>query len=317
MWYWQAVGVDTRFWLLAWKEMFLFYLFPANPLGILIANLLSPALVPEGKHIPLMVNENCFNQSAGLIWIQLIYLFEGSGAGKSGNLSCPSVVQLGIYAVPAVTACALATLGIHEKVPPTPPSASATNSNSQPFFTGLKMVSVTAQGLPCCSQGCSPARQGHAEWSAYTADSECHSPQTCHGRPPWRRSGSRPSSGGGNCSQQSCKRLICGLAAIQIAQTGRLGLIQEEHTAWVFWTDVVTGRIAHGKARKILSTEEFLPPFMVPTGTCPQAELTGQSHTFINDHGVTLSAFLTEESELLPLKSAVTARPFSSSTYLH
>ncbi|KAI1239840.1 hypothetical protein IHE44_0011275 [Lamprotornis superbus] len=73
----------------------------ANPLGILIANVLSPALVPEGKHIPLM---------------------------------------LGIYAVPAVTACALATLGIHEKVPPTPPSASATNSNSQPFFTGLKML---------------------------------------------------------------------------------------------------------------------------------------------------------------------------------
>ncbi|XP_039422771.1 solute carrier family 49 member A3 isoform X3 [Corvus cornix cornix] len=73
----------------------------SNPLGILIANLLSPALAPEGKHIPLM---------------------------------------LGIYAVPAVTACALATLGIHEKVPPTPPSASATNSNSQPFFTGLKML---------------------------------------------------------------------------------------------------------------------------------------------------------------------------------
>ncbi|XP_030824459.1 solute carrier family 49 member A3 isoform X2 [Camarhynchus parvulus] len=40
----------------------------------------------------------------------------------------------------SVTACALATLGIHEKVPPTPPSASATNSNSQPFFTGLKML---------------------------------------------------------------------------------------------------------------------------------------------------------------------------------
>ncbi|XP_074994313.1 solute carrier family 49 member A3 isoform X1 [Calonectris borealis] len=73
----------------------------SNPLGILIANVLSPALVPEGKHIPLM---------------------------------------LGVYAVPAVTACALATVGIHEKVPPTPPSASATNSTSQPFLTGLKML---------------------------------------------------------------------------------------------------------------------------------------------------------------------------------
>ncbi|KAM6227536.1 solute carrier family 49 member A3 isoform 3-T3 [Spheniscus humboldti] len=73
----------------------------SNPLGILIANVLSPALVPEGKHIPLM---------------------------------------LGVYAIPAVTACALATVGIHEKVPPTPPSASATNSTSQPFLTGLKML---------------------------------------------------------------------------------------------------------------------------------------------------------------------------------
>ncbi|XP_055647379.1 solute carrier family 49 member A3 isoform X3 [Falco biarmicus] len=73
----------------------------SNPLGILIANVLSPALVPEGKHIPLM---------------------------------------LGVYAVPAVTACTLATVGIHEKVPPTPPSASATNSTSQPFLTGLKML---------------------------------------------------------------------------------------------------------------------------------------------------------------------------------
>lgn len=68
------------------KIMFLFYFLPANPLGILIANLLSPALVPEGKHIPLMVNVNCFNQSAGLIWVQLIYLFGGGGAGKTGNL---------------------------------------------------------------------------------------------------------------------------------------------------------------------------------------------------------------------------------------
>ncbi|XP_054666373.1 solute carrier family 49 member A3 isoform X2 [Grus americana] len=40
----------------------------------------------------------------------------------------------------SVTACALATVGIREKVPPTPPSASATNSTSQPFLTGLKML---------------------------------------------------------------------------------------------------------------------------------------------------------------------------------
>ncbi|KAH0628449.1 hypothetical protein JD844_009630 [Phrynosoma platyrhinos] len=73
----------------------------SNPLGILIANLLSPALVKEGKDIPLM---------------------------------------LGVYAGPAIFACVLATLGVHDKVPPTPPSASASHSNAPSFSGGLKML---------------------------------------------------------------------------------------------------------------------------------------------------------------------------------
>lgn len=50
------------------------------------------------------------------------------------------------------------------------------------------------------------------------------------------------------------------------------------------------------KKRKNLSTEEFFPPSMVHTATCTLAELTGQSHTFVNHHGVTLSVFSAEES---------------------
>ncbi|XP_061490954.1 solute carrier family 49 member A3 isoform X2 [Rhineura floridana] len=73
----------------------------SNPLGLLIANLLSPALVQEEKDIPLM---------------------------------------LGVYAGPAVFACVLATVGIRDKVPPTPPSASASHSNSPTFFGGLKLL---------------------------------------------------------------------------------------------------------------------------------------------------------------------------------
>lgn len=64
----------------------------ANPLGILIANVLSPILVPEGKHIPLMVNENWLNQPAGLIGVQLVYIFGSSGAGKTDNVSLLCVV---------------------------------------------------------------------------------------------------------------------------------------------------------------------------------------------------------------------------------
>ncbi|XP_038626104.1 solute carrier family 49 member A3 [Tachyglossus aculeatus] len=73
----------------------------SNPLGVLIANVLSPALVKRGEDIPLM---------------------------------------LGIYTIPAAVACTLATVGIWEKAPPTPPSASAITSTSEPFLTGLKML---------------------------------------------------------------------------------------------------------------------------------------------------------------------------------
>ncbi|XP_077201707.1 LOW QUALITY PROTEIN: solute carrier family 49 member A3 [Paroedura picta] len=73
----------------------------SNPLGILTTNILSPALVHEGKDIPLM---------------------------------------LGVYTGPAILACVLASLGIRKKEPPTPPSASASQSNSQSVFAGVKML---------------------------------------------------------------------------------------------------------------------------------------------------------------------------------
>ncbi|XP_067903507.1 solute carrier family 49 member A3 isoform X2 [Heterodontus francisci] len=73
----------------------------ANPLGILFANILSPLLVKEPSSMPLL---------------------------------------LGVYAVPAVIACLLTTVGIRNKAPPTPPSAGAANSTSEPFITGMKML---------------------------------------------------------------------------------------------------------------------------------------------------------------------------------
>ncbi|XP_062985172.1 solute carrier family 49 member A3 [Elgaria multicarinata webbii] len=73
----------------------------SNPLGLLVANLLSPALVQDGKDIPLM---------------------------------------LGVYSGPAIFAFVLAVIGVRHKVPPTPPSASATHSDSLSFYGGLKML---------------------------------------------------------------------------------------------------------------------------------------------------------------------------------
>uniref|UniRef100_A0A8C6Z6K4 Solute carrier family 49 member 3 n=1 Tax=Nothoprocta perdicaria TaxID=30464 RepID=A0A8C6Z6K4_NOTPE len=76
-------------------------------------------------------------------WLSLVYLLISIPFGLVATWVLDSVGlrwSLGVYAIPAVTACVLATVGIHSNAPPTPPSASATNSTSQPFLTGLKML---------------------------------------------------------------------------------------------------------------------------------------------------------------------------------
>ncbi|XP_040589420.1 solute carrier family 49 member A3 isoform X2 [Mesocricetus auratus] len=73
----------------------------SNPLGILVANVLSPALVKKAEDIPMM---------------------------------------LGIYIAPAALACLLATTCVWESVPPSPPSAGAAGSTSESFLHGLKLL---------------------------------------------------------------------------------------------------------------------------------------------------------------------------------
>ncbi|KAG8594995.1 hypothetical protein GDO81_001389 [Engystomops pustulosus] len=73
----------------------------SNPFGIFLANLLSPVIASQEKYIPLLH---------------------------------------GVYGIPAVIACILATAGVNEKAPLTPPSISAVNSATEPFFTGLKQL---------------------------------------------------------------------------------------------------------------------------------------------------------------------------------
>lgn len=73
----------------------------SNPLGVLVANVLSPALVKKGEDILLM---------------------------------------LGVYAISAGVVCLLSTICLRESVPPTPPSAGAASSTSEKFLDGLKLL---------------------------------------------------------------------------------------------------------------------------------------------------------------------------------
>ncbi|XP_049603968.1 solute carrier family 49 member A3 [Syngnathus scovelli] len=73
----------------------------ANPLGILVANLVSPAVAHKSDQIPTLMLA---------------------------------------YAVPACLACFLATVGIRSNAPPTLPSASAEFSTSEPFVQGVKLL---------------------------------------------------------------------------------------------------------------------------------------------------------------------------------
>lgn len=73
----------------------------SNPLGVLLANILSPLIAEKPVQIPLLMI---------------------------------------VYTIPACIICFLATVGIRSSSPPTPPSASAQASSSEPFVQGLKLL---------------------------------------------------------------------------------------------------------------------------------------------------------------------------------
>ncbi|XP_038555888.1 solute carrier family 49 member A3 [Micropterus salmoides] len=73
----------------------------SNPLGVLLPNIISPLMVEKPAQIP------------GLLLA---------------------------YAVPACFICFLATVGIRSSAPPTPPSAGAESSGSEPFIQGVKLL---------------------------------------------------------------------------------------------------------------------------------------------------------------------------------
>ncbi|XP_020956472.1 major facilitator superfamily domain-containing protein 7 isoform X2 [Sus scrofa] len=94
----------------------------SNPLGLLVANLLSPALVKKEEDIPVMVRDSQVHVCACVV-----------RAPCGWNL-------LGIYTIPAGLAFLLATACLWESAPPTPPSAGAAHSTSEKFLDGLKLL---------------------------------------------------------------------------------------------------------------------------------------------------------------------------------
>ncbi|XP_037833550.1 solute carrier family 49 member A3 isoform X1 [Kryptolebias marmoratus] len=73
----------------------------SNPVGILIANLVSPAIAKTPAQIPTLMQA---------------------------------------YAVPTFIICFFASLGVLSSRPPTPPSAGAESSGSEPFVQGIKLL---------------------------------------------------------------------------------------------------------------------------------------------------------------------------------
>ncbi|XP_076005244.1 solute carrier family 49 member A3 isoform X2 [Genypterus blacodes] len=73
----------------------------SNPLGLLITGILSPKLAKNYNQIPVL---------------------------------------LLTYAIPASITCFLATVGIRNSIPPTPPSASAESACLEPFLVGIKLL---------------------------------------------------------------------------------------------------------------------------------------------------------------------------------
>ncbi|XP_041845499.1 solute carrier family 49 member A3 isoform X2 [Melanotaenia boesemani] len=73
----------------------------SNPLGVLLANIISPVIAKTSDKIPML---------------------------------------LLAYALPACVICFLATVGIRSSEPPTAPSSSALSSGSEPFIRGLKLL---------------------------------------------------------------------------------------------------------------------------------------------------------------------------------
>ncbi|XP_062853059.1 solute carrier family 49 member A3 [Trichomycterus rosablanca] len=104
----------------------------AQPLVIFSPTKLAALWFPENQRATANMIASMSNP-LGLLFVNIFSPLILSGTNSLFML-------LLIYAIPAIIICVLATAGIRESVPPTPPSATAENSTSEPFWQGMKLL---------------------------------------------------------------------------------------------------------------------------------------------------------------------------------
>ncbi|KAF4081176.1 hypothetical protein AMELA_G00158410 [Ameiurus melas] len=103
----------------------------AQPLVIFSPTKLAALWFPEHQR----TTANMIASMSNPLGLLFVNIFSPMILSRTNNL----FMLLLIYAIPAIVICFLATVGIQKSVPPTPPSASADTSSSEPFLQGIKL----------------------------------------------------------------------------------------------------------------------------------------------------------------------------------
>lgn len=104
----------------------------AQPLVIFSPTKLAALWFPEHQR----ATANMIASMSNPLGLLFVNIFSPMILSRTNNL----FMLLLIYAIPAIVICFLATVGIQKSVPPTPPSASADTSSSEPFLQGIKLL---------------------------------------------------------------------------------------------------------------------------------------------------------------------------------
>ncbi|XP_058264548.1 solute carrier family 49 member A3 isoform X2 [Hemibagrus wyckioides] len=117
----------------------------AQPLVIFSPTKLAALWFPEHQR----TTANMIASMSNPFGLLFVYIFSPLILSRTNSI----FMLLLIYAIPAIVICFLATVGIQESVPPTPPSASADTSSSEPFLQGIRLYFAGLYGALFISFG--------------------------------------------------------------------------------------------------------------------------------------------------------------------